>query len=311
MSHIVPVATPAFHVFLRPVLESVVATPGIHWTDAANYAATYLNLTDADKDEIIPSGQPKWINRTMWALSYLRQAKLIEKAGRGLSNPTDRGIKYLSEGPLEIKPADLMVFPEFVEFFKSPGTTGATPPGDGASVNIETTPQEAIALAHAALRAELASSLLDQLKQVTPQRFEQIIVDLMLKLGYGGPRSDAGQALGRTGDGGIDGIVRQDRLGLDNIYLQAKRYTDTTVGTGEVNAFIGALTTRGANKGVLITTSTFSESAKKVALSAPHLKLSLIDGKELASLMIDCNLGVAIESVYEIKRIDSDFFVEE
>lgn len=133
----------------------------------------------------------------------------------------------------------------------------------------------------------------------------------MLKLGYGGSRSDAGQALGRSGDGGIDGVVRQDRLGLDNIYLQAKRYSESSVGVGEVNSFVGALHNRGANKGVMITTSTFSESARKLALSSPLLKVSLIDGRELANLMIDCNLGVAVESVVEIKRLDSDYFMED
>jgi restriction system protein len=130
-------------------------------------------------------------------------------------------------------------------------------------------------------------------------------------LDNGGPSENAGEALGKSGDGGIDGIIRQDRLGLDNIYLQAKRYSENSVGTGEVNSFIGALSTRGASKGVLITTSSFSEAAKRVATSAPHLKLSLIDGRQLATLMIDHDLGVALEARYDIKRIDSDFFCED
>lgn len=305
-------ATPEFYHFIRPVLEIVAANPDIYWRDAADQAALRLKLTESDKEEMIASGQAKWLNRTHWALTYLRQAKLIEKAGRGKSKITERGRQFLKSAPATVKPSDLMAFQEFAEFAKGgKGQEKAGATESPTQLILDTTPQEAISHAYTTLRAELADTLLDQLKKVSPARFEQIIVDLMLKLGYGGPREDAGQALGKTGDGGIDGIIRQDRLGLDNIYLQAKRYTDNSVGTGEVNGFIGALTTRGANKGVLITTSSFSESAKRVALSAPHLKLSLIDGKELAGLMIDSNLGVAVDVSFELKRLDSDYFDEE
>lgn len=253
----------------------------------------------------------KFHDRVHWAHTYLRQAKLIENTTRGHNRPTERGIAFLTSAPQVIKPNDLDVFPEFVEFHSSPSTNGKASKDTTEQFALDITPLEAMSRAEESLRHELADTLLQRLKGVSPSRFERIIVDLMLGLGYGGPRDDAGQALGKTGDGGVDGIIRQDRLGLDNIYLQAKRWSDNCVGTGDVNSFIGALTTRGANKGVLITTSTFSDSARKVAQSAPHLKLSLIDGRELARLMIDHNLGVATEAKFEVKRVDSDYFVEE
>ncbi len=305
---------PEFFYFIRPTLEAIASKAGIHWSAAGDIAAEKLGLTQADREELVKSGtKTKFQDRVHWAHTYLRQAVLIETVGRGCNSITQRGVDFLKRSPKVIKPGDLMEFPEFVIFSVGSGRPRKrkpmTPPDQAPS--FESTPLEAMTQANESIRTELAESLLDRLKQVSPARFERIIVELMLRLGYGGPREDAGEALGRSGDGGVDGIIRQDRLGLDNIYLQAKRWSDNVIGTSEINGFIGALTTRGANKGVLITTSAFSDHAKKVALSAPHLKLSLIDGRELARLMIDHDLGVALEARFDVKRIDSDYFADD
>jgi restriction system protein len=302
------VSVPEFHKFMRPVLDIVRRQDNIHRKEVAELSADLLQLTEEDKLETIASGESKWLNRVGWALSYLRKARLLEATGRGRYVITDRGKSYLESAPDAIRPSDLQQFPEFADFSRR---NGRRFPKDVEPSVLDVTPQEAMAQAHASIRAELADALLERLKQVSPARFEHIIVKLMLAIGYGGSRDDAGESLGRSGDGGIDGVIRQDRLGLDNIYLQAKRYKDNVIGTSEVNSFIGALTTRGASKGVFITTSSFSEPAKRNAASVPQLKLSLIDGEELAKLMIDYDLGVAPEATYELKRIDSDFFVEE
>ncbi len=306
-------ACPEFYYFIRPCLDAVAQNPGLHWREIGELASAQLKLSQTDREERIASGnRTKYEDRVQWALTYLRQAKLIEKIGRGKNQITSQGASYLKRAPKVIKPADLNEFPDFVKFHEGEGDSKKSQADQSkGSSEIDVTPIESMTTAYQTIRSKLATELLDQLKAVTPERFERIIVDLMLKLGYGGPRDDAGQTLGRTGDGGVDGIIRQDQLGLDNIYLQAKRWSGNSVGVGDVNGFIGALTTRGANKGVFITTSNFSEQALKVASSAPHLKLSLINGTELARLMIDHDLGVALEVRFDAKRIDSDYFTEE
>lgn len=246
----------------------------------------------------------------LWALTYLRAARLVENAGRGKNSPTARGQEFVKRAPLTIKPDDLLEFPEFSSFYKKSASKKLVASSDKPISLSNETPQERIEQAYDELRAALAVEVHERLLATHPSRFERIIVDLMLKMGYGGSGEDAGQVVGKSGDGGIDGIIRQDHLGLDNIYLQAKRWQGS-VGTAEINSFIGALTTRGANKGVMITTSTFSDSAKKIAASAPHLKLSLIDGARLSLLLIDHDLGVAPERPITLKRIDSDYFADD
>ncbi len=299
---------PKFSEFLRPVLDIVNETPGVHNSEAAESAAALFKLNDQEKLEAVKTGRPKYVDRVLWALTYLRQAKLISTV-RGKSTITDRGKDFLKIAPSQINPSDLRQFPEFAEFSSGTQTKSiisSDPTIDGREEQL--TPFEQMRLASQEIRKSLNEQVLETLRTVTPSRFEQIIVDLMLRLGYGGDFADAGRAVGQTGDGGIDGIIQQDRLGLDNVYLQAKRYTDAAVSIGEVNSFIGALTTRGATKGVFMTTSRFTEKARAAVENARHLQLSLIDGKELSSLMIDANLGVTIESVFEVKRLDSGYF---
>lgn len=303
---------PEFFYFIRPTLEAIAENPGIHWSEAGNIAARKLDLVEVDREELVRSGtKTKFQDRVNWAHTYLRRAGLIHSVGRGSNEVTARGEEFLKRAPQVTKPLDLMEFPEFVIFSRGSGQVRKPKATGPETPPYQSTPLETITEASESIRSELAYSLLERIKQVSPARFERIIVELMLRLGYGGPREDAGETLGRSGDGGVDGVIRQDRLGLDNIYLQAKRWSDNVIGTAEINGFIGALTTRGASKGVLITTSNFTDHAKKVATNAPHLKLSLVDGKALARLMIDHNLGVALEARFDVKRIDSDYFADE
>ncbi|MBK6767612.1 MAG: restriction endonuclease [Ardenticatenales bacterium] len=303
-------AVPEFYYFLRPALEATATKDGIHWTEVADVAADRLHLSPDDRSEMIPGGtRSRWHDRTHWALTYLRAAKLVEKAGRGLSRITPRGRDYLLRAPAIIKPQDLREFQEFVDFHRRDRASEPKALQAGAELEIKT-PQEALRDAYVQLRSALADEVLDRVKAVTPARFETIIVQLMLQLGYGGSFEDAGMSVGRSGDEGIDGIIKQDRLGLDNIYLQAKRWGESTVGRKEIQAFVGALSGRGASKGVFITTSTFSREARDYAKALQTPTLSLIDGIELARLMINVDLGVSLEERFDVKRIDSDFFIE-
>lgn len=306
------VAVPPFDQFFSPVLRAIVQKPGAHWKDHYALVAFELGLTDEDLLDVTPKlKKPRAWDRTEWAIAYLRAAKIIQQAGRGRSVITPRGEELFRHKPENLKIKDLLQFEEFRQFFNPKSDEEQI--GAGAQNPVEEvseSPAERMDRAYHEQRAALAADLSQRLLCTSPSRFEQIIVDLMLKLGYGGTGEDAGKVVGKVGDGGIDGIIKQDRLGLDNIYLQAKRWQNS-VGTQEINSFIGALTTRGASKGVLITTSTFTQAAKQVAAGAPHLKLSLIDGEELARLMIDFDLGVSAERTFIVRRIDSDYFGEE
>ncbi len=310
-------AVPEFYYFMRPALE--LHRDGLlhNWRDVEVAAIQHFKLTAQDQEELIPSGRKTRVtDRVQWALTYLRQAKLIESPKRGVNQITSRGREYLKRAPDVIKPEALMEFPEFAAFQQRTRETSPKPeaPAKGqASIAIETsskTPQEAIETAFAEYRDSLAHDVLEQVKSLSPARFEQLIVDLMLRLGYGGPEK-TGRRLGRSGDEGVDGVIDQDKLGLEKIYLQAKRWSDGKVGRKEVQAFVGALSGQSASKGVFITTSVFTEDARDFANKAANFKISLVDGPELARLMIDNDLGVALEKRYDVKRVDSDFFSED
>ena len=276
-------------------------------------------VTQKESEELLPSGRStRLYSRVQWALTYLRQAKLLKSVGRGVNQITPRGSDFLLNSPDVIKPSDLLIFPEFVLFQQrnkaAPDVSLVTSTinffGAGPTDTDKITPEESIEAAYQILNDALAQEILEKVKAMPPVFFEQLIVQLMLSLGYGGTMSDAGQTLGKSGDGGVDGVIKQDKLGLDKIYLQAKRWTEGSVGSKEVQAFVGALSGQGASKGVFITTSTFSKAAKDYTKLNHAFKVSLVDGLELASLMVDHNLGVALVKRYDIKRIDSDFFDE-
>ena len=244
-------------------------------------------------------------NRIGWARTYLKKAVLVEATRRGVFKVTERGQKTLQSNPHRIDAKFLERFPEFVEFrdaakHESGITTASELPQS------KTTPEEAIELAHQGLREQLAAELLSRILGCSPTFFEQLVVELLVKMGYGGSRRDAGERIGQTGDGGIDGIIKEDRLGLDTIFIQAKRWQGS-VGKPEIQKFVGALQGQRAKKGVFIITSSFTADATDYATRI-DTKVVLIDGKQLAGLMIDFDVGVTPAATYVVKRIDSDYF---
>ncbi len=274
--------------------------------DAVEVLADEFGLTEEERKDLLPSGQQAvFFNRVGWARTYLKQAGLLETTKRAYFRITDRGRQVLAANPDRIDAKYLEKFPEFLDFkARSKDKDEANDQGTASGQ----TPDESMEAGYQKVRKELALELLKQIKQCTPAFFEKLVIDLLVKMGYGGTRREAGQAVGRTGDGGIDGIINEDRLGLDNIYLQAKRW-DSTVGRPEIQKFAGALQGQRAQKGVFITTSTFSTDSHDF-VSRLDTKIVLIDGDLLAQLMIDHNVGVSTTAVYEIKRVDSDYFSE-
>jgi restriction system protein len=270
--------------------------------------AKEFDLTADELAEQLPSGlQAVFDNRVGWARTYLKKAGLLTAPRRGYAQITPRGLEVLAQEPEQIDVSFLMQFDEFADF-----RTRSEVKSDEKDVK-ETkeprTPEEAIEAEYHRLREGLASELLDAIKQQPPDFFERLVIDLLVSMGYGGTRRDAGQAVGRSGDGGIDGTIKEDRLGLDVIYVQAKRW-EGPVGSPDVQKFAGALAGQKAKKGVFLTTSTFSQAAREYA-KLIDTKIVLIDGENLTQLMIDHGIGVTTTATYEIKRIDTDYFSEE
>lgn len=274
-----------------------------------NHLAKTFNLSTEDLEERIPSGrQTRFYNRVTWAGSHLRHAGLVANTKRGFFKITARGLQLLDENLSRVDLNVLDQFPEHREFRTKKGGS-AVKPESKVETKEGQTPDELMDEAYTSIREALADDILEKIKTCSPRFFENLVVTLLVKMGYGGTRQDAGEAVGRSGDGGIDGIIKEDRLGLDVIYLQAKRW-EGTVSRPEIQKFAGALQGRRARKGVFITTSDFSKEAREFA-SAIDNKIILIDGNELAEYMIDFGVGVSLQNVYEIKRIDSDYFIEE
>ena len=276
--------------------------------EAVDHIVAVFKLTEAERKELLPSGRQYIIdNRVGWANTYLKKAGLLESPRRSVFRITDQGLDVLQKQPKEINVKFLEQFPEFVEFRKiGKDDQGQEPREKAAS---EQTPQEALEYGYQKLRKDLAQELLTSVKQMSPQFFERLVVELLLAMGYGGSLRDAGKAIGQTGDGGIDGIIKEDRLGLDVIYIQAKRW-DGVVGRPEIHKFVGALAGKRANRGVFITTSGFTKDAEEYVKTIAD-KIILVNGEMLAQLMIDHDIGVAPVASYDLKRIDSDYFSEE
>ncbi len=302
-------AIPDFQSVMRPVLQAVGDGVPLPLSELRVRIADVFQLTEEERKERLPSGNQTVINnRVGWARTYLNKAGLLTIPDKGMVQITDRGREVLATGPERITVSWLKQFPEFADFHTAkPQVTDAAAVVD--SDLAETTPDEQLAEAYQALQQSLADELLAQVRAATPGFFEQVVVDLMIAMGYGGSRKEAGKATQLTNDDGIDGIIKEDKLGLDVIYLQAKRWANT-VHRPEIDKFIGALTRKRARKGVFITTSDFSVGAKEAALGL-DIKVVLIDGIELARLMVEHNLGVSVKQVYEVKQIDSDYFSEE
>lgn len=272
--------------------------------------ADQFELTDNEKRELLPSGrQPVFRNRVGWARTYLKKAGLITSPKRARFKISEKGFELLKENPNEITAKFLTRYDEFVEFIslrKEKGT--ATHPALFES-DTDQTPEETLEYAYQKLISDLSKEVLDIVKTCSPAFFEKLVIDLLIAMGYGGSRKEAGQAIGKSGDGGIDGIINEDKLGLDIIYLQAKRW-ENSVPVKEIRDFTGALASKKAKKGIFITTSSFPKSVYEF-VSQVEYKIILIDGERLADLMIENNVGLTTVNTYNIKTIDSDYFEEE
>jgi len=274
--------------------------------------AADVALTDQDRAEMLPSGgQLRYRNRIAWARTYLKKAGLIEAPAEGRIRITERGRNALKQKPDQLNTRYLKQFPEFVEFHTYRPKPDEASTSDNQNRLLtdsedEETPEESLERIVAGLQAEVANELLERTKKAPPEFFERLVVDLLLRMGYGGSQEAAGRAIGRSGDGGIDGVINEDVLGLDVVYVQAKRW-EATVGRPVVQAFIGSLEGVRAQKGVMITTSAFSAEARAYVQSIGK-RVILIEGRELAQHMLKYGLGVTRKAQYDLKRIDSDYF---
>jgi len=297
---------------MLPILKLAADGEEHKFSQAVEELADEFNLSTEERNELLPSGsQAVFNNRVGWARSYLKQAGLLASPKRGFFTITQNGKELLDTNPEKIDISVLEQYPEFIEFKNRKKEKS----GDEPQVNIPIeqastlTPEDALASAYKQLRAALETEVLASVKEASPSFFERLVVDLLVKMGYGGSRQDAGKALGKSSDGGIDGIINEDRLGLDVIYIQAKRW-EGSVGRPEIQKFAGALQGQRARKGVFITTSFFTKEAIEYA-SLIESKIILIDGKHLSRLMAEYNIGVSTVGQYEVKKLDFDYFDNE
>ncbi len=274
-------------------------------SEAVEILGEFFHLTEQERSELVPNGtKSRFYDRVTWAKTYLKKAGLIAATGRGLFRITPRGEQVLDENPTHIDRTYLKQFPEFLEFI----TPSEERDPDFYLDHIET-PRMIMYATYQNMLIDLAEDLLDYVLSSSPTFFERLVIDLLLAMGYGSSLEAAGKHLGKSGDGGLDGYIQEDKLGLDTIYVQAKRYSrENSVGRPAVQGFVGSLMGAGANKGVFITTSRFSREAVEYARSMQNLKIILIDGQQLTQLMIEHDVGVSVEKTYIIKRIDSDYF---
>lgn len=301
---------PDFQTLMLPLLK--VISDGKEYTMRLieDILAEQFNITKEERSELLPSGTDNiFKNRVGWSKTYMKKAGLINSFKRSCVTISERGQEIINSNPLEINIKFLKQFPEFLEFqIPKKKETMEIDMEIGEETKLQN-PEELIELGYVKIRQSLEQDLLTKLKTIDPYFFERVVVELLVKMGYGGSIQDAGKAIGKSGDEGIDGIIKEDKLGLDVIYIQAKRW-EGVVGRPEVQKFVGALAGQRAKKGVFITTSNFTKEAVQYALQM-DTKIVLIDGETLAQYMIDYNLGVSVQSVYEIKKIDSDYFEED
>jgi len=301
-------AIPDFQSVMLPLMRYCADGKEHAISETTDALADQFKLTDEERKALLPSGvQEIFRNRVAWAKSHLKMAGLLANPKRGIYKITERGLEIVRKNPPLINLKFLFQFPEYVALWKShrerPESTDEAENGQAG------TPEEALESAHEKIRDSLAVEILQKLKSCSPSFFERLVVEVIVKMGYGGTRQDAGKAIGKSGDGGIDGIIKEDKLGLDTIYIQAKRW-ENTVGRPEIQKFVGALTGQRAKKGLFISTSNFTSDAMDY-VSRVDTKIVLIDGETLAQLMIDHNVGVSTIATYDLKKIDSDYFTEE
>ncbi len=299
-------AIPDYQDCMLPLLELLADGQESQLQAVTRLLADRFNLTAAEREQPLPSGsQPVIANRVAWAKTYLKKAGLIAQPTRGVVRITDDGRAALGKKPARIDNSFLRGYPGFTEFY---GRTTPSP-ADGEPVQDAATPEEALEASFTTMNNALADELLEKVKGCSPQFFERLVVELLVAMGYGGSLADAGRAIGRTGDEGIDGIIKEDKLGLDVVCLQAKKWKGT-VGRPEVQAFAGSMEGFRARKGVLLTTSAFSKEAEEY-VGRIERKIVLIDGRRLARLMIEHGVGVATARTFVVKKLDSDYFDED
>ncbi|HLW04719.1 MAG TPA: restriction endonuclease [Azoarcus sp.] len=308
-------AIPDFQTLMRPVLEYASAAPERRLRDTYAAMADRFELSEEERREMLPSGRALLMhNRVAWAVTHLKKAGMLNPVRRGVFAITERGKKALFEAPERITLQYLMRFDDFRDFRNKRNADFGRADGEsdtrsGDLLTEDQTPEEKLATAWKTIRADLELEILEQVKEMSPAFFERLVLDVLISMGYGGERADAARAVGQSGDGGIDGIIDEDPLGLDIIYLQAKRW-ESIVGRPEIQKFAGALQGRRARKGVFITTSGFSKDALEYA-NMIETRIILIEGRRLARLMIDHGVGVSETSTYVIKQLDSDYFSED
>jgi restriction system protein len=301
---------PTYTSLLLPLLQLAGDGAEHRSADAVTLLADYIGLTDAERSEPTPNGrQSRFAHRVHYARAMLKRAGLLATCQHGVFRITPLGLRVLADAPLHIDRAFLMQFPQFADYATrmQPERSADAEPTDYDSQ--EQTPRELIHILYNGLQKELTDELLEAVVASSPAFFERLVIDLLLAMGYGGSRKEAGRRLGRTGDGGLDGVIQEDKLGLDMIYVQAKRWAlNSTVGRPVVQAFLGSLLGVGAARGVLLTTARFSSEAVEYAARMQQHTVILVDGARLAGLMLEHNVGVSVEATYTLKRLDTAYF---
>jgi restriction system protein len=305
---------PDYQALMLPVLRHAAAGEQ-RVPDVADRIADEIGLSNEEREELLPSGRQRVLhNRIHWAKFYMSKAGLIASPARGRFVATEAGRALLSSPPARFDTEFLLTYPAFRAFYQKEGAEAegavASPGETRAARAPEATPEEQIEAAHRTLNAALRADLLERIRDNSPAFFERVIVELLVAMGYGGGHKNAAEQLGRSGDGGVDGVINEDRLGLDRIYVQAKRYAEgNPISRPEVQGFVGSLVGFGANKGVFVTTSSFTKGAIDYVRNLPQ-RVILIDGERLTALMIEHSVGTRLHSRIDIQRLDEDFFGE-
>lgn len=303
-------AIPDYQSLMRPLLECGKDGNEVRTSECVDTIADKLGLSQEDREELLPSGrQPLLFNRIHWARTYLGKAGAVESTKRGYFRLTDRGFELLNNGPERITNDTLSKFAEFNKW-REANNENKEKPTPSKDNDSDASPEEMIEKAHQSINAQLETEILESLYSVTPTMFEHIIVDLLISMGYGGGRAEMGKALGQTNDGGVDGVIKEDELGLDVVYMQAKKHKlDSTISRPDIQSFVGSLEGFNATKGVFVTTGNFASTVEEY-VSRIHKRIVLINGKKLAQLMIKHGVGVRTKNTYELKYIDEDYFVD-
>lgn len=297
-------AIPDFQTIMRPLLVCLANGEMQSGRETVEVLSKHFQLSDEEQAELLPSGQqPIFTNRIAWAKAHLKKAGLLESPSRGLYKITPRGLDALAQKDQKI---NLKYLKQFEEYGNGSADSAIAKPNDEQKASDTLTPSEHIEMGYQRIREELEYELLSKIKESSPAFFERLVVELLVAMGYGGSRKDAGKTIGGSGDGGVDGVIKEDRLGLDVIYIQAKRW-EAVVGRPEIQKFAGALQGQRAKKGVFITTSAFSKEAMEYVAMIEN-KIVLIGGKELTGLMVDFDVGVSKIASYDVKRLDLDYF---